>query len=231
MNAIILAAGMGTRLRPLTNDIPKCLVKVCGTPMVERQIQFLHEAGIRDITLVSGYKAERLDYLKAQYGVDIIFNERYDTCNNIWSMVKVLDRFGDSYVLEGDVYMHRNCLTTEIDKPTYFAKWHDHYDNEWGLEVDGQNCLTRVNIGLGTGYIMSGISYWPEESATIIKQRINALVAGGDYTNLFWDNAAIDVLPQMQVVVKPCNDLYEIDTQAELNTVESHLLEGRSETE
>ena len=51
MNAIILAAGMGTRLRPLTNDIPKCLVKVNGMPMVERQIQFLHEIGIEDIRL------------------------------------------------------------------------------------------------------------------------------------------------------------------------------------
>ena len=43
MNAIILAAGMGTRLRPLTNDRPKCLVAVNGVPMVERQVQFLKE--------------------------------------------------------------------------------------------------------------------------------------------------------------------------------------------
>ena len=55
MNAIILAAGMGTRLRPLTNEIPKCLVKVNGTPMIERQIRYLHEAGDTDITLISGY--------------------------------------------------------------------------------------------------------------------------------------------------------------------------------
>ena len=54
MNAIILAAGMGTRLRPLTNDRPKCLVAVNGVPMVERQIQFLKEKGIDDITLISG---------------------------------------------------------------------------------------------------------------------------------------------------------------------------------
>lgn len=64
MNAIILAAGMGTRLRPLTNDRPKCLVEVNGIPMVERQIQFLKEKGIDDITLISGYKAEALDFLK-----------------------------------------------------------------------------------------------------------------------------------------------------------------------
>ena len=48
MNAIILAAGLGTRLRPLTNDRPKCLVPVLGTPMIEQQIRFLHESGITD---------------------------------------------------------------------------------------------------------------------------------------------------------------------------------------
>ena len=76
MNAIILAAGLGTRLRPLTNDRPKCMVEVCGTPMVERQIQFLHEVGISDIILVSGYKAESLEYLKDKYGVDIVINPK-----------------------------------------------------------------------------------------------------------------------------------------------------------
>jgi len=74
MNAIILAAGLGIRLRPLTNDKPKCMVEVAGIPMVERQIQYLHEAGITDITLVSGYKAESLDYLRDKYGVDIVLN-------------------------------------------------------------------------------------------------------------------------------------------------------------
>ena len=71
MNAIILAAGMGTRLRPLTNDRPKCLVEVNGIPMVERQIHFLKEKGIEDITLISGYKAEALNFLKDKYGVDV----------------------------------------------------------------------------------------------------------------------------------------------------------------
>ena len=122
MNAIILAAGMGTRLRPFTDDRPKCLVAVNGVPMVERQIQFLKEKGIDDITLISGYKAEALEYLKDKYGVDIIFNDRYDTCNNINSLYIVRDRFHDTYILEGDVFMEKNVLLGEIGQSTYFAR-------------------------------------------------------------------------------------------------------------
>ena len=86
MNAIILAAGLGTRLRPLTNDRPKCLVPVLGTPMIEQQIHFLHESGITDITIVSGYRADSLDYLKLRYGVKIVHNEYYNEYNNIYSL-------------------------------------------------------------------------------------------------------------------------------------------------
>lgn len=207
---------MGTRLRPLTNEIPKCLVRVKGVPMVERQIQFLHEAGIMDVTLVSGYKAEKLDYLKDRYGVAIVFNERFDTCNNIYSLYKVLDRFGDSWVVEGDVYMHANCFKADIRQSTYFAKWHEHYENEWGLQLDEMKHLVSVNIGSGKGYVMSGISYWVKEAAKHIKERIIGLVANGNYTNLFWDNAVVDVIPAINVNVVPFNDMYEIDTVNDL---------------
>ena len=140
MNAIILAAGMGTRLRPLTNDRPKCLVEVNGIPMVERQIQFLKEKGIEDITLISGYKAEALDFLKEKYGVDIVFNDRYDSCNNINSLYIVRDRFHDTYVMEGDVYMDKNVLLSEVSQSTYFAK-KKKYKN---MRIS--TCLTGINL-------------------------------------------------------------------------------------
>ena len=123
MNAIILAAGLGTRLRPLTDDRPKCMVEVCGIPMVERQIQFLHEVGISDITLVSGYKAESLEYLKDKYGVDIVANPKYDIVNNIYSMYVVKERLGDTYVLEGDVYMNMICFRTYHTQSAYISVW------------------------------------------------------------------------------------------------------------
>ena len=219
MNAIILAAGMGTRLRPLTNEIPKCLVPVCGIPMVERQIQFLHEAGIKDITLVSGYKADKLEYLKEKYNVEIVFNECFDTCNNIYSLYKVLDRFGDSWVIEGDVYMHQNCFTTDIYQSTYFSKWHNHYEDEWGLEVDDENNLKHINIGSGSGFIMSGISFWTKFDAKIISQYIKQRISLGEYSKLFWDEAVLQQYSYMQIHVKRFDDIYEIDTVKDFNDI------------
>lgn len=82
----------------------------------------LKDKGIDDITLISGYKAESLDFLKEKYGVDIVFNDRYDTCNNINSLYIVRDRFNDTYVMEGDVYMDKNILSSDMSQSTYFAK-------------------------------------------------------------------------------------------------------------
>ena len=64
MRAILLAAGMGTRLRPLTLTTPKSLISVNGQPMLERQIEFLKEKGIDEIIVVTGYLNEKFEYLK-----------------------------------------------------------------------------------------------------------------------------------------------------------------------
>lgn len=223
MNAIILAAGMGTRLRPLTNEIPKCLVKVSGVPMVERQIQYLHEAGITDITLVSGYKAEKLDYLKDKYGVDIVFNERYDSCNNIYSLYKVLDRFGDTWVIEGDVFMNKNCFTKDINQSTYFAKYHEHYENEWGLEADDKGRLVNISIGNGQGCVMSGISYWSKDDAKQISESLKYTIQNLDYTEYFWDHAVISIYRSLIIFVKSFADIYEIDNVTDLRRTETLL--------
>ena len=219
MNAIILAAGMGTRLRPLTNDRPKCLVEVNGVPMVERQIQFLKEKGINDITLISGYKAETLDFLKEKYGVDIVFNDRYATCNNINSLYIVRDRFHDTYVLEGDIYMDKNVLESEINQSAYFAK-RKKYENEWGLEVDANNKLSKITIGDGNGYLMSDISYWKVCDCKKIIAHMEKVYATKDYTNLYWDNMVLDIYPELDIKVNEIEGVYEIDTPEELKYVE-----------
>lgn len=223
MNAIILAAGLGTRLRPLTNEIPKCLVKVGGRPMIEQQIDFLHQIGISDICLVSGYCSEKLDYLRTKKQVDIVFNERYSTCNNIYSMWLVQERLGDTYVIEGDVYIHDNVFQTDLEQSTYFAAVRSQL-NEWALETDGDNNLTKIRTdSSGIGPTMSGVSYWTEEDAKIIRNELNQLLLQPGYESLFWDNAVINTLSKLSIKVQEVSSIYEIDTIADLKNTEQKL--------
>ena len=223
MNAIILGAGMGTRLRPITNDIPKCLVSVNGTPMIERQIEYLFCKKINDITIISGYKAEKLEYLKYKYGVSIRHNNKYDACNNIYSLYLAQDLLDDTYIIEGDVYMHKNCFLNNLHISSYFSKWVDNYKNEWGLKIDENYYLKDIVVGDGTGYIMSGISFWTKNHSALIKKHLSKVIALNQYKTLFWDHIIIDIQKEMSIKVLPCSDVYEIDTEAELNDLEASL--------
>ena len=75
MNAIILAAGMSSRLRPVTNDKPKCMLKLSNETLIERQIKIFHNHNINDITIVTGYRSEVIDIPDVNY----VKNENYET--------------------------------------------------------------------------------------------------------------------------------------------------------
>ena len=78
MRAIILAAGMGSRLTPLTLNMPKPLIKINNESIIERQIKFIREIGINEIIVMTGYLKEEIEFLKEKYGVKIIYNDKYD---------------------------------------------------------------------------------------------------------------------------------------------------------
>ena len=81
-NAIIISAGTSSRFVPLSYEIPKGLLEVKGEILIERQIRQLNEAGIKDITIVVGYMAEKFTYLCEKYGVQLVINEDYLRYNN-----------------------------------------------------------------------------------------------------------------------------------------------------
>lgn len=100
--AIILAAGMGTRLRPLTDERPKCLVELDGLPLLEHQIRALHSHGITDIHVVGGYKADAL----AREDITLHLNERYDKTNMVYTLFQAegeLSGTNDVIVSYGDI--------------------------------------------------------------------------------------------------------------------------------
>ena len=83
IKALILAAGQGTRLRPLTDNKPKCLVELCGTSLLERQAKVLRECGIDDICVAAGYRAEQIREL----GFRTIENPKYETTNMVETLM------------------------------------------------------------------------------------------------------------------------------------------------
>jgi choline kinase len=91
MKAVILAAGVGSRLAPLTDDRPKALVPVLGEPILFRHLTSLRNAGIaeRDVVVVGGYKIDVLRRELAAGGhhdVTVVANDRFEPWNNFWSL-------------------------------------------------------------------------------------------------------------------------------------------------
>ena len=103
MKGLILSAGMGTRLHPLTRTQPKCMVHVAGRPMMEYQLDALSRAGIKDCIIVVGYMAESVrGYFGSNYrGVDLSYVENtvYDKTNNLYSLWLARAEFDDDILL------------------------------------------------------------------------------------------------------------------------------------
>lgn len=108
--ALILAAGQGTRLRPLTNNLPKCLVPLLGRSILERQIETLNSEGINDVHIVTGYCAEKIQAL----GFDTTFNERFESTNMVasfFSAINFLKSFKEDLIVGyGDIVYQQNNL-------------------------------------------------------------------------------------------------------------------------
>ena len=82
MKAIILAAGQGTRLRPLTNTIPKCLVELNGQSLLSHQVRVFKSLGLDDIHLVGGYRVSQI----VNQNITIHINEHYATTNMVFTL-------------------------------------------------------------------------------------------------------------------------------------------------
>ena len=112
MNVIILAAGKGERLRPLTNDKPKCLIELFGKSLLERQIDLYHELGINDISIVTGYKSEQINFPNTT----IIQNKNYASTNMLETLFCAKHKLLDSTIVSyGDIIFEKNVIKSLIN--------------------------------------------------------------------------------------------------------------------
>ena len=109
--AIFIAAGFGSRLAPVTLDIPKPLIPVHGKRLIDGLIDAVLAAGIPEIIVVRGYKAECFDVLLEKYPmIRFVENPDYAEANNILSTMKVRDLLENAYIFDADLLLHTPAL-------------------------------------------------------------------------------------------------------------------------
>lgn len=123
MKAIILAAGMASRLRPLTDNTPKCLLKIGERTLLQRTFDALIKNGIKEFVVVTGYLKEQIEtFLNDNYtGVDITFihNDVYSSTNNIYSLwlTRSEAEGKDVLLLDSDILFDPRIITRLLESP------------------------------------------------------------------------------------------------------------------
>lgn len=144
MKAVLLAAGLGTRLRPITNEVPKCMVPVNGMPIIEKQILNLVENGINDIYVVAGYKGDVLKtFLNEKYSfVHVIENEVYDITNNMFSLYMTMEYIrGSEFLLMNSDVFH----DASIEAGLIYSKEPNMVACEYGRYIEESMKITVEN--------------------------------------------------------------------------------------
>ena len=145
MQGIILAAGMGKRLKELTADNTKCMIKVNGVTLIDRVLHQLQSLGLSRVIIVVGYQGKKLiDYigtLGLQMPITFVENPIYDTTNNIYSLWLARDYLlkDDTLLLESDIIFEDSVIRSLVEDPRDTLALVDKYES-W---MDG----TVVKLG------------------------------------------------------------------------------------
>ena len=218
--AIIVAAGEGSRLRPVTLTTPKPLVPVNGKRMIDTSIEALKRNGIHEIYIVCGYKSEMFfEAFKDDPEVTVIENVHYLEGNNITSMYAAKDFLPGSFVLEGDIIISNDeILRPEIEKSGYCANYLEEAP-EWALKVENGRIMSCEIKGAPDAYRLWGISMWTREDGERLSELVRAQIEDIKDWNVYWDELALfRYKEQFDLGIREIgeNDIIEIDTFEEL---------------
>lgn len=218
MNAIIMAAGTSSRFVPLSLETPKGLLEVKGEVLIERQIRQLNEAGIVNITVVTGYKAQKFEYLRKKFCVSLVHNEDYNRYNNTSSVIRVLDRLENSFICCSDHYFSRNVFTDPAADSYYAARYAKGKTREYCLTIDSHDYIEDVNIGGQDAWYMAGHVFFAGSFSRKFREILKQEYKKESVRNGYWEDVYIQHIKELPMQMRRYtdSDLFEFDTLDEL---------------
>lgn len=223
--AIIMAAGIGKRMYPLTATVPKPLIKVNGVRMIDTVVDGLRNNGINEIYVVVGHLKEQFyEWAKDQVGVEVIENPYYDSCNNISSLYFAREHLRDCIILDGDqVIYNEEILDPQFTLSGYNAVWCDGETEEWLMDVKDGVVQSCSRTGGAHGWQLYSISRWTKEDGQKLKEDIEYEFESGN-RQIYWDDVAMFCHfknYKLGIREMKSSDIIEIDDIEELASVDS----------
>lgn len=221
--AVILAAGFGSRLVPITLNTPKPLVRVNGKIIVETLLDAIVAAGITEIILVRGYLGEQFDLLKRKYPtISFVENPVYNETNNISSAWYVRDKLENVYICEADLLVRNPNLIRKYEFCSNYLGHYTEYTDDWCFKTS-RNIIRELTIGGTNCHHMYGISYWTAADGAKLAGDIDKVFNMPGGKEKYWDNVALSVCSNnYEIEVRSCesSDIVEIDTFNELKKLD-----------
>lgn len=226
-NAIIMAAGVSSRFAPLSYEKPKALTVVKGEVLIERQIRQLQAAGIDEIHVVVGFKAEQFDYLRQKLGVHLIFNPDYMTRNNHSSIYAAKDVIRNSFICSADNYFLCNPFEKQVEESYYAAVYASGNTNEWCMQTDADGYISRVDIGGHDCWYMLGHAFWSQDFSARFLPFLEHHYHLPETVGLFWEDIFIAHLDSLKMRMRqyPDDFIFEFDSIDELRTFDERYIE------
>jgi len=227
-NAIILAAGKSNRFAPFTYEKPKGLFCVKGEILIERQIEQLHAAGVRDICVVIGYMKEKFFYLEQKYGVSFCINNTFASKGNLYSIYVARDWLANTFVCCADHYFEANPFGEKNDKNVSYrvCAYQNGKFREFAINYSDAKVITGFAVGGEDKMAMLGCAYFNYEFSERFRLFMENEINDFGVANMFWEEFYAKHQKDLTLYMKEYQkrDILEFDSIEDLRRFDSDFL-------